>query len=184
MLQTANPLRGMTAFRSNAMLAIAMFAVSPAVAHDPQEAFEMTVIRDAAYGSKVVAGKYGEAISKINALKKRPADEFFSSNNLCVAYTKSRDIDRAQQACDDAFTHAARERRFNSEHLDQANRKYKAMALSNRGVLRAISGDDAKARQDFREAMNLKAGISAPARNLARLDSRMAEILTSLQADH
>ena len=184
MLQTANLSRGVTAFRSSVLLAVAMFAVSPAVAHDPQGAFVMTVIRDAAYGGKVTAGKYDEAIMKINAHKKRPSERFFASTNLCVAYTKSHDIDSAEKACNDALELAAQERGFNSEDLDRIERKYTAMALSNRGVLRAVSGDNANARQDFLEAMNLEAGLSSPAQNLARLDTMIAETVTSLQTDH
>ena len=144
----------------------------------------MTVIRDAAYGGKVTAGKYDEAIVKINAHTKRPSEQFFASNNLCVAYTKSNDIDSAEKACNDALELAADERGFDSEDLDRIERKYTAMALSNRGVLRAVSGDNVNARRDFLEAMNLEAGLSSPARNLARLDSRIAETMTSLQTDH
>ncbi|MEM8814252.1 MAG: tetratricopeptide repeat protein [Pseudomonadota bacterium] len=186
MLQTANVLRGMTSFRSGALLAVALFAafaIPPAYAHDSQEAYEMTVIRDAAHGRKVVFGKYDEAIAKIKTLKGHRSKGFFVSNNLCVAYAKTADIDSAARACDEALAVATKERRFDSDHLEWVKRRRTAMALSNRGVLRALSGDRENARQDFQDAIDLNAGLSSPERNLAYLDNKPVETVTSLQTD-
>ena len=67
MFQSTKALRGTTTFRLGTLLAFSMFAALPALAHDKQESFEMTVILDAAYGGKVMSGKFDEAISRIKA---------------------------------------------------------------------------------------------------------------------
>lgn len=156
---------------------LALAATATAMAHDVQESFEMTVVRDAAYGSKVTSGDYEEAIAKITATEGRASQRFFRSNNLCVAYAKSKMIDAALDACNDALsvtspvaTAGAAGRRHQLSLYARSERRNRAMALSNRGVLRVVSGDAASARDDFQAALALDTGIAAPARNLARLD--------------
>jgi hypothetical protein len=51
------------------------------------------------------------------------------------------------------------------------SQRYMALALSNRGVLHVVQGDVELARQDFTVATELKSGIAALAKNLARLDN-------------
>lgn len=55
-------------------------------------------------------------------------------------------------------------------------RKYLAIALSNRGVLLAITGKAERARKDFRDAMQFESDIPAPATNLARLSQITAPV--------
>lgn len=184
MLQAVKSVRVISPFRLSTILAIALFAASPAVAHDQESAFEMTVIRDAAYGGRVVAGQFDEAISRINAARVRPSQKFFAETNLCVAYTKSGDLESAHEACDEALALAFPRGEVLPESRARIARRYEALALSNRGVLRAVSGDSDRARQDFRDALDLEAGLSAPGRNLAHLDAGTAGTVTMLQTDH
>jgi hypothetical protein len=58
-------------------------------------------------------------------------------------------------------------------------RSDRALALSNRGVIRA-TGDDSGARQDFELAIKLGRKLSAPVENLARLETEASETVSSL----
>lgn len=181
MLQEAEFFRHPAIASIVALLTIA--ATAPALAHET-ESFEMTVVRDAAYGSKVTSGKYQEAIAKINAAGDRASERFFRSNNLCVAYAKSKMIDAALEACNEALSIAApktpvasKGRRDRLSFRAHTERRHRAMALSNRGVLHIVSGDSASARDDFQEAVALDTGISAPARNLALLDTELGKTI-------
>lgn len=182
MLQKAEIFRRPAVASVIALLAIA--AAGPAMAHNTPDFFEMTVVRDAAYGSKVTNGDYEEAIAKINAVDGRASERFFRSNNLCVAYAKSKMIDAALDACNDALSVtetaasvAPAGRRHRLSFQERSERRNRAMALSNRGVLRVVSGDAASARDDFQAALALDTGISAPERNLALLDDEFSETI-------
>ena len=163
-----------------AFLALATSAVA---ADDRQGTFEMTAIRDAAFGGKVVAGKHDEAIEKIRSHRTRQSERFYANTNLCVAYTVSRAFAEAEKACDDALADMTPASRALPAEKERMIRRFRALALSNRGVLRAITGDERSAREDFTAALALEVSLSAPERNLARLEARAAERVTMLQAD-
>ena len=141
-------------------------------AQEAQPVYTMTVIVDTAQGHKVAAGKYDRAIARLTA-KKSPVNRYSKDTNLCVAYTKTGDIDNATEACE-AAVEAMRKRRvarssFSTSEAATSNRVYLALALSNLGVLEAVKGDAELARKRFEEALELDAGLSAPKVNLARL---------------
>ncbi len=163
--------------RSALMLLLATASVSVAAAHETDDAaqYTMTVISDTAYGGRVIKGDYEKAIEKITS-SRRPGDRFSTATNLCVAYTKSGDIENAQEACGVALALIeGRQLELSKSRLDdyyeqRLLRVHLALALSNRGVLHVINGDTESARNDFEAALELRAGVSAPAENLARLD--------------
>jgi tetratricopeptide (TPR) repeat protein len=134
----------------------------------------MTTIVDSAHGAKIAAGKYEQAIEKI-AVIDNDVDAFFNNTNLCVAYTKTSSLDDALLACDAAVELADGIRFDRRSYLSRSFKEkrrseYLAMALSNRGVLRAATGDVELARQDFVEALGVRARSSVAKTNLARLD--------------
>ncbi|MEE4163951.1 MAG: tetratricopeptide repeat protein, partial [Woeseiaceae bacterium] len=51
-----------------------------------------------------------------------------------------------------------------------AVRRFMAMALSNRGVARALKGQYDLAAADFEKAIDIKSRLAEPAINLARLE--------------
>lgn len=141
-------------------LAAALVVAGPLAAEESDPVYTMTVIVDAAHGSKVAAGKYDRAIEKIIAGKSN-RDAYSKQTNLCVAYTKTGALEEATAACEAALAtlHDGR----------KASRVYRALALSNLGVLHAAKGDTDIARRAFREAVELESGLAAPKINLARL---------------
>jgi hypothetical protein len=152
-------------------------------AHDEVSPFTMAVIKDDAYGRLVVSGGYSAAIAKINSQGRRSSLDFTEANNLCVAYTKSSMIDEAAEACEAALSIRRENMKAARDHEKRAYRNLEAMALSNRGVLLAVSGDTTGARRDFVAALELRAYLSAPATNLARLDVLVEKPVAMSQAD-
>ena len=148
-------------------------ACTPAFAKETKPVYTMTVVVDAAQGRKVVAGKYDHAIAKLAAKKSR-ARAYEIHTNLCVAYTKTGDIDRATVECEAAVT-ALRKRdkgtRSSSTplYVADANRSQLAVALSNLGVLEVVKGRPEAARQNFELALELDSRLAAARANIDRL---------------
>jgi Flp pilus assembly protein TadD len=163
--------------RSVALLLTALSCFSATVSAD-ETAFTMTTIIDSAHGAEIVAGKYEQAIEKIAAIDDDES-KFFNSTNLCVAYTKTGNVADAVLACDTAIEQANSmsfdRQSYLSRHAQERMRnKYLALALSNRGVLHAATGDVELARQDFVEALGVSARLSVVKTNLARLEKGKA----------
>lgn len=159
--------------RSIALLFTALSCVSATASAD-EPVFTMTTIIDSAHGAEIAAGEYEQAIEKIAAVNDG-VDTFFYSTNLCVAYTKTGNLDDALLACEAAVEQADSisfdwRSDLSKSSQERSRRKFLALALSNRGVLRAAMGDVELARQDFVEAQSARARLSVVKTNLARLD--------------
>lgn len=164
---------------SNSLIAVtgALLLSAASYAANVKPAFTMTVISDDSYGHLVKAGAYKTAIEKISNYSERRLNTFEAQTNLCVAYTKSGDLAKADNACNGALesiqprADRALKRRQTPDYLAERYRAYLAVALGNRGVLSAVRGDSDKARMDFLQASELQADLPAPVEvNLARLD--------------
>ncbi len=149
-----------------------MFAATASNADTNDPKFTMTLFADNAQGSSILEGQYKDAIKKINA-KSAKSFRFETETNLCVAYTKSGALQQATAACE-AAVQVAQERKAKRGAgrgiggSSDRNRSL-AIALSNRGVLKAVMGDYDAARRDFDTAVDLRARIDAPKTNLQRL---------------
>ena len=151
--------------------AMAAFAISvSSYAAETKPAYMMTAYLDAAHGRKVVKGQYARAIDKITTSGARRANTFESKANLCVAYTKTGEFDSAKDVCDEALAKVRKRVGTKpAQQLPRIDRIDLAIALTNRGVLHALTGDFQQARAAFLEARELKARRSAVDSNLARL---------------
>ena len=159
--------------RSIALLFTALSCFSATASAD-EPTYTMTTIVDSAHGAKIAAGKYEQAIERIAAIAD-DASTFFISTNLCVAYTKTGNVADAQNACNAAIEQANsmsfdRRSYLSKRSQERMRSRYLALALSNRGVLHAATGDVELARQDFVEALGVRARSSVAKTNLARLD--------------
>lgn len=163
-----------TKINAAAWLALVVsLAAGPLSAHETDPTYTMTVIIDAAHGGKVAAGKYERAIEKITA-RKSSRDPYSRETNLCVAYTKTGELDKATEACEAALAIMLTGEKPRSSYLgaaksERVDRVYLALALSNLGVLQAAKGSTDTARESFREAVALGTGLSAPRINLERI---------------
>lgn len=140
-------------------------------------AYVMTVIGDRAAGEQVISGAYGQAIESLTANTTKRSSRFAAANNLCVAYTKTNRLSEAESACSAAIRSS--KATYASWYDVNRKRDFYAVALSNRGVIRAVSGDTEQARQDFRAAMRISSTLSAPAENLAALEAKTTETLAA-----
>jgi len=152
-------------------------AGTPAWSGPGKPGYHMSVYNDAAQGSKILAGKYKLAIEKINARTPK-RDVVLVKTNLCVAYAKSGELEQAAQACDEAVL-AAQEQHSAKTHLAKSlasdYERYYAIALSNRGVLKAIAGDLDAAREDFDAAMALRSRLDVIRTNIELLETARAQ---------
>ena len=160
-----------------ALLAMSSFATT--IANADELTYTMTTIVDASYGDQVAAGKYDRAIQKLSASSSK-SDAFFKATNLCVAYTKVGNFADAAIACDTAVDKA---KSMDYEKRSQISRRfqvktrktYLAMALTNRGVLHAVTGNVELAHQAFSEALATYEGAAVAKTNLAKLDEVVAK---------
>ena len=158
-------------------LFVAATLLSHASAEDvPDVPLTMTVISDDAYGKTVTKGEYEQAIDRITRNGRRIPKRFAGQNNLCVAYTKTNEIEKARIACDAAISSIERRgvrASIGTWYYSAAVHAYQsdlAVALSNRGVLLAAIGDADLAEQDFVAAIELKTALTSTIEsNLERL---------------
>lgn len=139
--------------------------------------YVMTVYSDTRHGSTILDGTPEVAISDL--MHNRNGNPRFLADliTLCVAYTQTKQIDRAEDACDYAITAAEKQARrsdsygmYNSRTPDTD----RAIALTNRGVLHALNGQNDLAREMFEQAMDLKSREKSAEINLSLLDERTA----------
>ena len=156
-------------------LILLLLAASAVSAHDAPSHFEMVVIRNSAAGAQIEAGGVALAIEKLTSEPVRATEQFFVSNNLCVAFTLRAEFEKARAQCDaavDLLTSHAAPREARSARIEN---RYRAMAISNRGVLNAMNGEEGLARRDFERALAIRVSLKAPARNLDYLERRQGQ---------
>lgn len=161
-----------TRARLFAGLALTLSAATANADEDPK--FTMTVFEDVAQGSEIIAGRYGKAIDAM-AAKTSKNDVIRTETNLCVAYIKAGDVERAERSCDAAVAAIKARKYFNEYALSfesghKARKRYLAIALSNRSVVNAVKGDYTAAQKDLDAALELDTRLAAVKINLERLD--------------
>ena len=149
-------------------------ACAPAWSDVNKPKFEMAVFSDAPQGIKILNGKYDQAIAKINR-KSSSTDSLLVQTNLCVAYVKAGNIDAAETACEEAVVFAkslskAPSSSFIGEPSSRVRARYLAVALSNRGVVKAVRGDLDAAREDFDAALAQSSRVSSIETNIEQLE--------------
>jgi len=150
--------------------ALLALAAPVAPADDPDRGLEMVVYSDTAQGRRLIRGETDTRATR-EAVER---DRFEAHNNRCVSLTLSGDLERAEVVCNDAVRAARRSAAagrsgFSPQSVSGNVRTNRAMAYTNRGVLRALQGDRAGAWADFEVAQSLSPRVSAATNNLARL---------------
>ena len=156
-------------------------ALSAQASEESHDDYVMIVYSDLSHGRTILRGEPEEVIArlsrKLDGQNGRVADQI----NLCVAYTKMKQIDLATTHCDAAVAVSSRatERLRSSvayRHKGmRAAMTDRAIALSNRGVLHALHGESDKATELFEMAMSFEATEEYAENNLARLKSSLVE---------
>jgi Flp pilus assembly protein TadD len=137
--------------------ALAAPAVAHEVATEPRASgYQMAAVIDRARGNVVLAGDYGKAIEDLGG---ESGKRFEASTNLCVAYTMTGNLEKADSECAAALELSEK----------SAVRRDIAVALSNLGVVKAVRGDLGGARKDFNRALEINAGLRQASENLQLL---------------
>ncbi len=174
------------------IIAAAALGIASLAAHADgrDQGFEMKAVTDRNHGDLVMAGQYNVAISRnrtwAQAIRENTDPDrvfpFAVANNLCVAYTMGGKRDEAGVYCDAAERAARVRAELETPNVDSDTANW-ATALSNRGVLRALGGDEDGARADFRQALALDTRDVTVTANLGRLEQGMAEVAQQSSAD-
>ena len=167
------------------MTLVWLAAASSVHANDqPAGRFVMTVYENKAQGRAILEGSPQAIIDRV-AKENGDAGLSFEENvNLCVALTQVKRVADATQACDAAVHASHKEARRIKRMASPAfvpsgeTKDVIVLALTNRGVLHAITGEHDKARELFEEALDLQTR-----RSNAQLRANAAGNLALLEMD-
>lgn len=172
--------RSTPAFRTHAKLVVcisglvALLTVPAVQAAEPEQPhFVMNVVAASEGADHLVAGDARSAIVALEQSSNPRRDRYARSTNLCVAHTLQGDFDAAERHCDQAV----RLSQFAETDTlrGQYTRVETAMALSNRGVLRALDGRMIDARRDLERASRYGRASAEARSNLRRLGNMEAK---------
>ena len=129
-------------------LAFALSCSANAFAVDHIEGFKVAIIKDAAGTTEIVDGHFAKGIDKLNHASETSA--FDVDMGLCVANLKSEKLHAAEKACSNAVS---------STEMNVGRSRHgkllKALAHSNRGIVRYLKNDTVGAYDDFTSALLL-----------------------------
>lgn len=135
--------------------------------------YELLVFEDTVQGRLISKGKVDKAMAMMTDAEKQ---SFHRANNYCVMMTMEKSFDLAIPSCNSAIDSAseARIRAHAGSVASEAAAEREALALSNRGVAKALSGDSIGAKNDFTKALELNDSVDAIEANLALLESKLS----------
>lgn len=161
--------------------AAVLFLVQTAWAQTAPEDFEMLVYDDTPQGRRISAGEWSDALAMDAKGAIKSFDKF---NNRCVLYTMTREFAEAEAACNAAIETRAMDSTTASQWRNAARKRMQtAMALTNRGVLRAVTGDVSGAKEDFEAVISANSKTRAARANLTILEARTTELANRVAAN-
>ncbi|MDP5189102.1 hypothetical protein [Rheinheimera baltica] len=146
-------------------LALMLMASGSFFASANTNGYKMVIIEDTPGVAALQAGKFDQGINETLDSNSAEVDNFSRQMSLCVGFTKSNQLQQAEQACNSAvalvqqFTHVSA----------GDKREMRAHALSNRGVLRLSQNNNLAALADFKRAAELSRS-EVSVHNLQRLE--------------
>jgi hypothetical protein len=150
---------------STLLATTALFPLHVNADEEQQMQYEMVAVGNQAFGDLVLKGKYQLAVTRINASGNFAPHA--TATNLCVALTMLGKYDQAEPQCDEATKQAEKSPPRGRDSINQVKTQ-RAFAYSNRGVMRLLSGNVSGAKEDFLTAIERKADLHTPTRNLAK----------------
>jgi len=159
----------LTAIVATLLTIATVFPVQASADEEHQALFEMVIVGNRASGDLVSKGHYQKAIDRITGVYS--GYPFASATNLCTALSMLDKFEQAKPHCDEAIKLASKSPKPAPRSWNARNQlaTQRALAYSNRGVMRILSGDASGAEEDFRMAIERKADLRAPTQNLARV---------------
>lgn len=151
---------------------IALVLGAASAAAGEAESYRVAAIKDAAYGNLIMREKFDTAIERLERRDRKGIYGFYTATNLCVAYIKTGSLENAEASCtlavDSIEALLAARARVDIDSELHSVRRYVALALSNRGVMHAVSGRNTEAQSDFEAARDIETRLAEPSINLAR----------------
>ncbi|MEL7298549.1 MAG: tetratricopeptide repeat protein [Pseudomonadota bacterium] len=138
----------------------------------------MSAVEDSAAGKQIMAGEYEAAADDIRNDGRQRYDAFAKATNLCVSLTLSDELDAAEAHCESAVQQSRNLKHLYKLGVDgRASPKLSyAIALSNLGVLRVMTGDLDTAESHFEKAASIATRLDSPDHNLSRLQKVRSRI--------
>ena len=150
---------------SRALWATSLLLASFA-SHAGSNGYKMVVIAEDALAAPIQAGTLTTAFS--TAATQQAPDPYARQMNLCVAYSKEGDMNKAKDACHKAVTLV----RQSGKRPAELQRELRSYAYSNRGVVRLLSGDNIGALADFQRAHAIEASVISR-HNLGKITAKI-----------
>jgi hypothetical protein len=151
--------------------ALACFSLPHLSRAEGAAAYELASYSNGPGGKELAMRDYAAAIARASVAGAADLQtRLVAATNLCVAQTASRAFAGARSSCDRAVELARRVDGAEQRGIRRGT-PATARALSNRGVLRALSGDPTGAGRDMRAAAMESGAWSGAAQNLAHLES-------------
>lgn len=169
---------GASASLRGLVIAAALAGVTPttASAGTSDDALTMIMFDRAPGAAQIASGDYALAARIARTMPVAgAASRFESLTQICVASLKCGELAAARSACDRAVI-ASRAHDLGTPIYGSPDREARTtrrvIALTNRGVVHAISDDEQAAARDFEAALQLNADQREPRANLAYLERR------------
>lgn len=151
--------------------ALACTSLSPLTHAEGAAVYELASYSNGPGGKELAMGDYAGAIAHSSVVGMTDLEtRLVAATNLCVAQAATRAFAAARNSCDRAVELAHRMDSTEQRGI-RRGASATARALSNRGVLRALSGDPTGAARDLRAAATQSGSWTAAANNLAHLES-------------
>jgi hypothetical protein len=151
---------------------IALVLGAASAAAGEVESYRVAAIKDTAYGNLILREEFDTAIERLERRDRKGMAGFYTATNLCVAYIKTASLESAEASCalavDTIEAVLASRVSTDTESELKSVRRFLALALSNRGVMHAVTGRDAEAQADFEAARSIESRLKEPSINLAR----------------
>ncbi|GHE86367.1 hypothetical protein [Thalassotalea profundi] len=119
-----------------------------ALASDVSSKFTVAIIKNAAGSNEIIKGDYHNGIESLSMSDTKSS--FDESMGLCVAYLQANSLADAEVACTDAITAID-----TSKVKSHRSQLLKALAYSNRGIVKYFKADEYGALEDLSTALLL-----------------------------
>lgn len=139
----------------------------------------LTAYVNGAGGESLISGKYDVAIAEMKADRPSTATAYSAKmNNLCVAYTVTKQLVDAKTACTAAVKAAKYDRLSSQRYAPGSSREnsYVAIAYTNRAVASMMAKDSASAQVDLDRAKSLAPSAEFVSRNIAAAQTKGSTI--------
>jgi hypothetical protein len=156
-----------------------MFVAATQAADVAATPMMLTAYVNGAGGESLISGQYDAAIAQLKQDRPNGATAYSAKmNNLCVAYTITKQLTDAKAACTAAVKAAKYDRLSSQRYAPGSSREnaYVAIAYANRAVAAMLAQDSVSAKSDLERARSLAPSAEFVSRNMAAAQTKSSTI--------